>query len=446
MKSTRILIFTLCLFALILFAGWFGLRSFIHSDAFRGWLAKKVNHALRVEGQFEPLDWEGSTFRSAGFTATGGPKSKLQTLRVTNISAHFNWWELLKGKWVIDHASAEKFEALVGKKPLPIPAPVVTAPSGLPPKEQSYALPNFLPSEFRIEQLYVASADLHWETNRGDTGQLIGTKLSATLKGPEEWDLTATGGNAQHSPYPPVQIDQIHASVTADSVLINEAKGLLPGGGEVQVVGKVSRGKQLTAQFTSDFSDLDANQVLPVDWHVGGKASGHLVYTGDLDRFEHGEIMGSVKIAGAAFDMTNLFVTLHQLAKFGGLNEVRIDSIEADVKYVEHQLDLSNIRASYQDQVRVEGEGVITPNRLDGNLLIGLSPRILGWIPGAEEKVFIEERDGLHWAKVNISGTPEQPKEDLTKRLISAFRDRMTKEFKGQAKDAVKSLLDMFHQ
>jgi hypothetical protein len=47
---------------------------------------------------------------------------------------------------------------------------------------------------------------------------------------------------------------------------------------------------------------------------------------------------------------------------------------------------------------------------------------------------------------VNISGTPDQPKEDLTKRLISAFRDKMTKEFKGQAKDAVKSLLDMFHQ
>ena len=444
MKSTRIFIFILVFLGLILLAGWFGLRSFIHSDAFRGWLAKKVNQALRVEGQFEPLDWEGSTFKSAGFTATGGSKSKLQTLRISNISAHFNWWELLKGKWVIDHASAEKIEVLVGKKSSPPPA--VTAPSDLPPKPQSYNLPNYLPSEFRIEQLYVASADLHWETNRGDTGQLVGTKLSATLKGPEEWDLTAIGGNAQHSPYPPMQIDQIHASVTSGAVLIHEAKGLLPGGGEVQVVGKVSRGRQLNAQFTCDFSELDANQVLPVDWHVGGKASGHLVYAGDLDRFEHGEVTGAVKIAGAAFDMTNLFVTLHQLAKFGGLNEVRIDSIEANLKYSEHQLDLSNIRASYQDQVRVEGAGLIAPDRLEGNLLIGLSPRILGWIPGAEEKVFSEERDGLHWAKVNISGTPEQPKEDLTKRLISAFRDRMTREFKGQAKDAVKSLLDLFHQ
>jgi hypothetical protein len=94
----------------------------------------------------------------------------------------------------------------------------------------------------------------------------------------------------------------------------------------------------------------------------------------------------------------------------------------------------------------VEGAGSITPDRLDGNLLVGLSPKILGWIPGAQDKVFVEERDGLRWTKVNISGTPTQPKEDLTKRLISAFRDKITKEFKGQTKDAVKSLLDMLHQ
>ena len=126
--------------------------------------------------------------------------------------------------------------------------------------------------------------------------------------------------------------------------------------------------------------------MLPADWHIGGKASGHLVYTGDLDQFEHGEVAGSVKITGAAFDMTNVFATLHQLAKFGGLNDVRIDSIETHLKYHEHELELSDIRASYQDQIRVEGAGTITPDRLDGNLLIGLSPKILGWIPGAAGK------------------------------------------------------------
>jgi hypothetical protein len=441
-KSIRLLVLVTVLLLLVFFSGWFGLHSFIHSDSFRDWLGKKVSHSLHIDGHFEPLTWEGSSFKSAGFSAIGNSKGKLRSLQIVNISAHFDWRQLLKGAWVIDHLSAEKLEAGVGKNTAKTPPPALN------PTEQPHLfnLPNLLPSDFRIEQLFVASADLHWQTNHGDPGQFVGTRVSATRKGPDQWDVTVIGGNASHASYPPLQVDHVQAVVSPDSIVIRDAKALIPAGGEVQLAGKVSTGRPLNAQFTSDFSTLDLNQVLPAEWHFGGKASGHLVYTGDLDQFEQGEVSGTIKIAGAAIDMTNLFVTLHQLAKFGGLNDVRIDSIETHLNYHQHELELSDLRASYQDQIRVEGAGIITPDRLDGNLLIGLSPKILGWIPGAEEKVFLEKRDGLRWAKVNISGTPDQPKEDLTKRLVSAFRDTMTKEFKGQAKDAVKSLLDMFHQ
>jgi hypothetical protein len=341
-KAIRLLILVTVLLILVFFSGWFGLHSFIQIDTFRDWLSKKVAHALHVDGQFEPLTWEGSSFRSAGFSGMGTAKSKLRSLRITNISAHFDLRQLLKGQWVIDHLSADKVEAVVGKKPAAIPSQAVG-----PAKQPQFPnLPSFLPSDFRIEQAYVTSADLHWETNHGDAGQFVGTKLTATLKGPDQWDITAIGGNARHASYPPLQVDSIHAAVTRDSIVIRDAKALVPGGGEIQLTGKVATGQQLNAQFTADFSELDAVQALPAEWHLGGKASGHLVYIGDLDRFEHGEVTGSIKITGAAFDMTNLFATLHQLAKFGGLNDVRIDSIETHLRYHENQLDLSDISAS----------------------------------------------------------------------------------------------------
>ena len=90
---------------------------FIQSDTFRDWLGKKVGHSLHVDGQFESLAWEGSSFRSAGFSGMGTAKSKLRSLRITNISAHFDLRQLLKGQWVIDHLSADKVETVVGKKP-----------------------------------------------------------------------------------------------------------------------------------------------------------------------------------------------------------------------------------------------------------------------------------------------------------------------------------------
>ena len=440
LKSSRFFILVVALLILVLICGWIGFHSYIQSDSFREWLSKTVSRSIHADGQFEPLSWEGSSFRSAGFTAKGVGKSKLRSLQITNLSAHIDWWQLLKGVWVIDQINADKVEAFIGKTGTLPPS------SNLPKQSSGLKLSNFLPTEWRIEHLYLASANLHWETNNGATGEFIGTKVSVTQRGPDRWDIEAIGGSAQHAAYPELHIQQMHASVGQDSIAIRDAKAQTAGVGEIQVSGKVATRRQLNAQLTSDFSELEANKIFPAEWPIGGKLSGHLVYAGNLDRFEHGEVAGSIKISDAAFDMANLFVTLHQLTRFGGLDDVRIDSIETQIRYRERQLQLSDIRASYQDQIRVEGTGSITPDRLTGDLLLGLSPKILGWIPGAEEKVFTEQRDGLRWTSVKISGSPTQPKEDLTKRLISAFRDRMTKEFKGEKKDAVKSLLDMFHR
>jgi hypothetical protein len=442
LKSIRFLILVAVLLVLVFICGWIGFHSYIQSDSFREWLSKTVSRSIHVDGQFEPLSWEGSSFRSAGFSAKGVGKSKLRSLQITNLSAHIDWRQLLKGAWVIDQINADKVEAVIGKRQ----AETLSPGSNLPKQSFGLKLSNFLPTELRIEHLYLASANLHWETNNGATGQFVGTKVSVTQSGPDRWDIEAAGGSAQHAAYPELHIQQVHASVGQDSIAIRDAKAQTAGGGEIRVSGKVATRRQLNAQLTSDFSELEANEIFPPEWRIGGKLSGHLVYTGNLDRFEHGEVAGSIKISDAAFDMANLFVTLHQLAKFGGLDDVRIDSIETQIRYRERELQLSDIRASYQDQIRVEGTGSITPDQLTGDLLLGLSPKILGWIPGAEEKVFTEQRDGLRWTSVKISGTPTQPKEDLTKRLISAFRDRMTKEFKGEKKDAVKSLLDMFHR
>jgi hypothetical protein len=398
-----------------------------------------VSRTIRADGRFEPLTWEGSNFRSAGFSAAGNPKSKLRSLEITNISAHIDWRQLLKGQFVIDQVNAEKIEAVVGKsaaKPSPEPAH----------RPQGFKFSNLLPSEIRVAHFYVADANLHWQTNRGDSGQFTGAKISGTQSQPDQWDMEAVGGKVQHAAYPVMEVERAHGTISRESIVIQDAKAGLAGGTEIQITGNITIAKQLNAILTADFTDLNTNVVSPVAWRFGGKMSGHLVYKGDLDRFEHGEVAGSVKITGAAIDLTNLFGTLHQLAKFGGLNDVQLDSVATDIHYQDLNAQFSNFHASYQDQIRIEGSGSIGPDHIDANLLVGLSPKILGWIPGAEERVFTDQKDGLRWTAVKISGTPEQPKEDLTKRLVSAFRDKMTKEFKGQAKDAIKSLLEMFHK
>jgi len=411
----------------------------VHGDLFRDWLSKKVSRSLHADGRLEPLTWEGSNFRSAGFSATGNPKSKLRSLKVTNISAHIDWHQLLKGQFVIDHLNAEKIEAVVGKG--------LSQPSAEPThRAPGFKFSDLLPSRVRVDYFFVGDANLHWQTTLGDSGQFTGTKVTATQRQPDQWDVEAIGGKAQHAAYPVMEVQRAHGTVNRESIVIQDAQAALPGGTSIQLAGNIDIAKQLNATLTANFANLDTNAVFPVAWRFGGKMSGHLVYKGDLDRFEHGEVTGSVKISGAAIDLANVFGTLHQLARFGGLNDVQLDSIATDIRYQERNTQFSNFQASYQDQIRLEGTGSMGPGHIDANLLLGLSPKILGWIPGAEERVFTDQKDGLRWTPVRISGTPEQPKEDLTKRLVSAFRDKMTNEFKGQAKDAIKSLLELLHK
>jgi hypothetical protein len=439
MKMSRLFIFGSLFVLVIIFGGWFGLRFFIQSDAFREWLGRRVGRSLHAEVKFEPLTWEGWTFRSASFSAIGTGKRKLRSLHMRNLTAHIDWKQLLKGQLLVDLITADEADAAFGKNRAPIPKP------GPHPKEFAIKLPKFFHTEVKVEQVRVTSADIHWTTNRGENGQYTGFKLIVTRTGPDQWDAITEGGAAQHATYPELQVEHVHALVSRDSITIAESRAAIYGGGNIEVTGKIATRKMLNAQLTADFSGIDANPLLPTDWRLGGRASGQLVYAGDLDRFEHGSVTGIVKIDDATLDLTNLFPTLRKLARFSGLKDVQIDSIQAHVQYKEQQLDMSDIRATSQDQIRVEGSCLITPDKLDGELLLGLSPKILGWIPGAE-KVFVDQRAGLRWAKVSISGSPERPKEDLTQRLFAAFRDKMMKEFDGGTKDAVKSLLDLLRQ
>ena len=93
----------------------------------------------------------------------------------------------------------------------------------------------------------------------------------------------------------------------------------------------------------------------------------------------------------------------------------------------------------YQDLLRVEGGGTIDGDQIKANLAIGLSPSLLGWLPGVQQKVFTEQRDGLCWAQMQVTGPMNDPKEDLSKRISDALNQGMSNQFKNQAK----SLLDL---
>lgn len=73
----------------------------------------------------------------------------------------------------------------------------------------------------------------------------------------------------------------------------------------------------------------------------------------------------------------------------------------------------------------MEGSLSIRGETLDGVFRLGLAPGTLANIPGAETDVFLPGERGLLWTPLRITGTLDDPKEDLTDRLIAAAGLRM---------------------
>ena len=56
--------------------------------------------------------------------------------------------------------------------------------------------------------------------------------------------------------------------------------------------------------------------------------------------------------------------------------------------------------------------------RIDGRFRLGLVPGVLARIPGAETIVFQPGERGLLWTTLRVTGTIDDPEEDLTGRLL----------------------------
>ena len=138
---------------------------------------------------------------------------------------------------------------------------------------------------------------------------------------------------------------------------------------------------------------------------------------------------------------------LDRLAAYANTTRFRILPLqEAHAGFIRrgNKLTLTDIVISSEGLVRLEGRMDITGQALDGFFRLGLPPGTLATIPGAETKVFVEHEHGLLWATLRITGTLDEPKEDLSERLMAAAGDRMFELIPETGEKALKFTRSLF--
>ena len=433
MKVFRFLFIALGAVILILVAAWFGGSFFLGSDSCRHWINRSLDRSLQTEGTLGKISANGGTLYSADYTGKGRPKTHVASIQAKDLSARPNWLRLFSG--VCDFN-----DVLIKNVDLAIGTPAPDAPNGNEPEHQSLGikLPSFIHPKLDLHRISVSQINVHWSADE-KPAEITGMQAAAIRRGDKQWDLSANGGTLNASGWPTFQIDQATGSYQPAAITVSQAKLVVPTGGSIAVNGSIDLTGKRPYKFHGDLAGISVSEFPPTKWHLQGLASGSLDFTGDLAEPNSGQIVGAVHLDKAKLDWSLLLGKVRSLVKQLGLNDWQLDSVDVQLNRQGQHFEFSNLSIKYQDLLRVEGGGTIDRDQIKANLVIGLSSALLGWLPGVQQKVFTEQRDGLCWAQMQVTGPMDDPKEDLSKRISDALAEGMSNQFKNQAK----SLLDL---
>jgi len=391
-------------------------RNFLHSDEFRQQVTVRTSEAMKVDGEFAPFSWTGSSVYSESFSADGMAESLWQTFEARRLRADFDWRSIFDGAWRMEELSIGSVEAVMRPQSGP-PAIPQTAPSdgdaGKSGETARRSTPSWVPQRFELGQVVIDEATLLVPS---ETGNVLMERVSVVVKPDGSgWQMTASGGTLDVPSFDEMQLVEATARSNGSDFFLSRAEFSLEEKGSVVASGEFSTE---VGQMRVDWSEVPISVVLEEPWksRLTGHSNGQAVWTQ-----ENQAVRGKFEVADAQLQHLPL---QKQLAVFSGqpkFERLPIQIVSGDFATQGGAIAVRNFVAESRGLMRVEGAyGVASDETLTGELQLGVTPQTLQWIPGSQEKVFTESRDGYLWTTVKLSGTADRPREDLTPRLATA--------------------------
>lgn len=407
-----------------LIVGYLAARAYLHSEGFRLFLGKKVSAAAGVQGNFQPFRWHGLAVDSGGFSASG--ENRIRAIELGGLHAEIDLGALRRSAWHIERSEIRTLAVAIDTT-RPVAERTVT-PENLPPAAPGKKAPGWLPQKVEFSGLDVRDFNVAAATSQG----LVNLKNAVLKAKPgqaaDSWLVELTGGNLA-LPFPRLREARLErADLRHESgvVFLNHASAGLWTDARAEISGEWNTTTR-ERSFGGNLRGARLEEALPPHWarRISGTAETDFSIHGSAGNQTikgHAEIRDGTLTALPALDALAAYL---DTARF---RTIRLSEARADWRREGDHWTFENIVLAGEGLLRIEGTLASTSGNLAGNFRLGLSPAVLGKIPGAESHVFLPGPAGLSWTTVNISGTPDDLREDLTERLIAAAGMRMIEE------------------
>ena len=396
----------------ILVTKWLG------GDQFRQLASRQLSSLLRTEGELQPLEWSSFSVYSGGFASRPGAPGPwvwdLRELR-TEISPRLLLDRILRFP-----------EISVGQLLLkPGTQPGVALPEATPSAPSEKSSPDLFRDvqvgavEIRSIQLVPSAASAGWGV-RGlqATAQPSRQQTGFLLRGGEIQTPISWLGN--------LQLGTAKGRYTEPTFYLTSLDAKSPAGGTLQISGEYTPGPVPRAQGRAiwDRWSIPGGKIGVGLFEIPARMSGEFVLQEVRPAGPVGQ--GQVRLVDARLEpgpgSETILGLLGALTGEPRLRGCPLTTAQAQWSMQPGIYDVSKIIAEAPGLLRAIGQVRVAGSRLSGQILLGLERNLgskVNALTGGE--CFRREEEGYLYETVNLSGTLDNPQNDLKAKLTTAM-------------------------
>ncbi len=282
----------------------------------------------------------------------------------------------------------------------------------------------FLPNRVYLKKIHSDQANITWRF-RGEQAGFFGTQLLITPSG-GDFDYVATGGRLKMPPVPDLELRRTHLLITKTLLTLYDLDLASDSQSDqsIRAQGHAGVGQDKSIEAKANFNSVPIRQWLPPEWkgRLKGSAFGDIHWTGKDPKLESSSGGGSLHIQNGRVDDVPLLNKLAELARKKSFERLHLNECSLAFAWRYPEIEIKDITIEEKGKFRIEGEISVNRRLLRGTVRLGLAREYLDWLPNPQG-VFSRHSGGYLWTDVHLSGTINEPRQDLSQRIIELFNE-----------------------
>jgi hypothetical protein len=390
------------------------LTHYVEGDAFRTAMEQETAKGLHFpQARYAPIRRNGATTAQSNSLKADNGQKAMKSLEAHGITAEFNPWGMFLRQWRFTHVRVESGDVEIQ---------IYKANPEAVPAKRWFAI--FLPNRVYLQKIEYEQANITWRF-RGEQAGFFGTQLLITPNG-RDFEYFATDGKLKMSLVPDLDLRRTHILITKTLLTLYDLDLASDSHSDeiIRVQGHAGVGADKSVDVKANFDRVTIRPWLPVEWQgrLRGNASGDLQWTGKDPKLENSSGEGSFRIQDGRIEDVPLLDKLAELSQKKSFERLALDECSLRFSWQYPEIDIRDIAIEEKGKFRIDGEIFIKGKVLRGTIKLGLTREYLDWLPNPEE-VFSRRSSGYLWTDVRLSGTIDEPRQDLSQRIVELFKE-----------------------